>query len=65
MWRERSKDQGIRPLLKSAEASVSCGVVNKSFNLSETHMIKGIMLLQGYYESLLVSNFLFLFLSDL
>lgn len=62
MWRERSKDQGIRrPLLKLAEASVSCDTVNKSFNLSETHMIKRIMLLQGHYESLRVSNFLSLF----
>lgn len=44
-----------------AEAAVSYDVVNKSFNLSEAHMIKRIMLLQGYYEFLRVSNFLFLF----
>lgn len=44
-----------------AEASVSCDIVNKSFNLSETHMVKGIMIPQGCYESLRVSNFLSLF----
>lgn len=54
---ERKEQRIRRTLLKLAQPSQSCVIVNKPFNLSETQVTRGITS-QGFLEPLGVSDFL-------
>lgn len=58
VWRERSKEHETDFCSNWLNLQWSCDLVNKLFNFSEIHRNKGIMILEGYHESIRVSNFL-------